>query len=182
LRIVPAGIEDVLAGDEALLRQRVYAHSRSWYLPVSGVERSALQAVLLHLDRDQVEVLATSNVTIVPPHQLSSPGPLWFATLAPTAERKPLVEEALVRALAGQPVTLPTGTTVAQTGQVIESTEQPYATNGSESFPRRTLVAGAERGGLPLPPALGAWSGTVRFGGAFVATSHRPESEQGDAS
>lgn len=83
---------DQVLGQEPALRVDVELAAGGWYLTVPG-ERLAVAGALV-LDGARV---ATSNVTFAPPARPAPPGPLWFATLPPSLDRRQLRHGRLLR-------------------------------------------------------------------------------------
>lgn len=165
LRVLPAEVPDLLNPEHALVIESVDARARGWYLEVEDQDRSALVAVLLTFDDGRPRVLATSNVTVVPPARLAPPGPLWFATLSPHADRRRLRGGMLLRALAGEKVELPDGVRVEKTGRTVGPAGQPYEGSASEAMPRRAF----EGPGDELPSSgTRAWSGSNPWSGSLA--------------
>lgn len=151
---------EIVAADDAdgapLATARIDRKSHGWYVDAPD-ERIALAARLRIGDR----VVARSNVTWVPPSRPAPPGPLVFATIPASVDRRELRGGALVAARLGEP--LPEGVTVSDTGERTraEDVVPDGAPSSGETAPRGAPSSWSRPSSHVMTPAAGPASGGV---------------------
>lgn len=127
-----------------LLSEHVRVSSHGWYLRAPE-QRLRVVAALTSPDG---QVIAVSNAVIVPPNHPAPPGPLRFATVPVSIDRRRLRGGLLLRALIDDEADLPEGVIVAESGRQVRARTASEAEESAPSSGKRRLLS---QGGPSLP-------------------------------
>lgn len=112
---VPPRLEEIVQSAPCQVLE-VDVAARSWYLPTPAARVAVVVRLVVRNTHQQIRVLSTSNVALIPADGPAPAGPRWFATLPPKVSRRALAQsDALEQALYHDEAqaTLPEGASIS---------------------------------------------------------------------
>lgn len=144
-------VADTASGEpgDVLFSETIRVSAGGWYLRAPEPRLRVVAA----LATPSGEVLVSSNPCVVPPSHPAPPGPLRFATVPVSVDRRRLRGGLLLRALIDEETDLPESVVVEESGRVVRARLEEQEESAPSSGEKRRLLS---QGGPTLPSVQSA--------------------------